>query len=150
MAEYFSRLKRDVERARRPREGLAKLRDDFFEAVILDVLVPELDGVALCRLIRKGSGIPVFTLTARGELTNRVVDPERGADDYHPPHSFEPRELVACLPTMLRRREVLARRRSGTGYLYRHPSKCPDLSSAWPWPACLRTRARSKTPAFRR
>ena len=107
LAEYFSRFEVELELAGRPSEGLAKLRSGNFDAAILDVMLPEMDGFALCRLIRKGSDIPIIMLTARGELTDRVVGLELGADDYLP-KPFEPRELVARLHTVLRRQRAVA------------------------------------------
>jgi OmpR family response regulator RpaB len=73
------------------------------DAAILDVMLPEMDGFALCRTIRRDSDIPILMLTARGEVMDRVVGLELGADDYLP-KPFEPRELVARLQTVLRRR----------------------------------------------
>ena len=66
-------------------------------------MLPEQDGFSLCRAIRQESGIPIVMLTARGEVMDRVVGLELGADDYLP-KPFEPRELVARLQTVLRRR----------------------------------------------
>ncbi len=66
-------------------------------------MLPEMDGFELCRTIRKESDIPIIMLTARGEVMDRVVGLELGADDYLP-KPFEPRELVARVQTVLRRR----------------------------------------------
>ena len=66
-------------------------------------MLPEMDGFDLCRAIRKDSDIPIIMLTARGEVMDRVVGLELGADDYLP-KPFGPRELVARLQTVLRRR----------------------------------------------
>ena len=109
LAQYFQRFEMALECATRPSEGLARLRAGNFDAAILDVMLPEMDGFALCRMIRRDSDIPIIMLTARGELTDRVVGLELGADDYLP-KPFEPRELVARLHTVLRRR-----RASGSG-----------------------------------
>jgi OmpR family response regulator RpaB len=79
------------------------LREGHFDAAILDVMLPEMDGFELCRTIRKDNDIPIIMLTARGEVMDRVVGLELGADDYLP-KPFEPRELVARLQSMLRRR----------------------------------------------
>ena len=57
-------------------------------------MLPEMDGLEVCRTIRKDSNIPIIMLTARGETTDRIVGLEIGADDYLP-KPFEPRELVA-------------------------------------------------------
>jgi two-component system OmpR family response regulator len=67
------------------------------------VMLPEMDGFALCREIRRGSDLPILMLTARGDVMDRVIGLELGADDYLP-KPFEPRELVARLQTILRRR----------------------------------------------
>jgi len=81
---------------------MTRLRQGHIDAVILDVMLPEMDGFALCRTIRKNSDIPLIMLTARGEVMDRVVGLELGADDYVP-KPFEPRELVARVQTVLRR-----------------------------------------------
>ncbi|HSV79347.1 MAG TPA: response regulator transcription factor [Ramlibacter sp.] len=103
LATYFARFELELEQALRPSEGLARLRQGGFDAAILDVMLPEQDGFALCRAIRRESDIPIVMLTARGEVMDRVVGLELGADDYLP-KPFEPRELVARLQTVLRRR----------------------------------------------
>ncbi len=105
LARYFQRFELELATAARPSEGLALLRSGRFEAVILDVMLPEMDGFALCRTIRAESDIPIIMLTARGELTDRVVGLELGADDYLP-KPFEPRELVARVQTILRRQRT--------------------------------------------
>src|SRR5436190_9619 len=78
---------------------LKKLKPDL---VILDVMLPGRDGFDICREIRRVSHTPVIMLTARGELTDRVVGLEVGADDYLS-KPFEPRELVARIQSVLRR-----------------------------------------------
>ena len=105
LAAYFQRFDLSLTLAHRPSTGLAKLRGGHFDAAILDVMLPEMDGFALCRAIRKSSDIPIIMLTARGEVMDRVVGLELGADDYVP-KPFEPRELVARLQTVLRRRRL--------------------------------------------
>ncbi|HYP69902.1 MAG TPA: response regulator transcription factor [Variovorax sp.] len=107
LASYFSRFDFALDSASHPSEGLAKLRQGGYDAAILDVMLPEMDGFALCREIRKTSDIPIVMLTARGEVMDRVVGLELGADDYLP-KPFEPRELVARLQTILRRHRVAA------------------------------------------
>jgi OmpR family response regulator RpaB len=103
LAEYFARVGFELKHATRPSAGLALLREGGFDAAILDVMLPEMDGFALCRTIRQESDIPILMLTARGEVTDRVVGLELGADDYLP-KPFEPRELLARVQTILRRR----------------------------------------------
>ena len=102
LAAYFKRVDFELDAAVRPSDGLAKLRAQHYDAAILDVMLPEMDGFALCRAIRRESDIPIVMLTARGEVMDRVVGLELGADDYLP-KPFEPRELVARLQTILRR-----------------------------------------------
>jgi two-component system OmpR family response regulator len=103
LASYFQRFDLTLVQALRPSEGLAQLRRGGFDAAILDVMLPEMDGFELCRTIRRESDLPVVMLTARGDVMDRVVGLELGADDYLP-KPFEPRELVARLQTVLRRR----------------------------------------------
>ena len=102
LAAYLRRFDFELEAAHRPLAGLARLAQGGIEAVILDVMLPEMDGFEVCRRIRQGSDVPVLMLTARGELSDRVVGLELGADDYLP-KPFEPRELAARLQTILRR-----------------------------------------------
>lgn len=99
---YFARFGFQLISADTPSAGLEKLASEQPELVILDVMLPEMDGFEVCRLIRKSSDIPIIMLTARGEVTDRVVGLELGADDYLP-KPFEPRELVARIQNILRR-----------------------------------------------
>lgn len=105
LSTYFARFEYGLVQALRPSTGLQDLAKGGFDAAILDVMLPEMDGFALCREIRKTSDIPIIMLTARGEVMDRVVGLELGADDYLP-KPFEPRELVARLQTVLRRRQL--------------------------------------------
>jgi OmpR family response regulator RpaB len=102
LAAYFKRFEFELVHATRPSTGLALLREGGFDAAILDVMLPEMDGFELCRTIRKESSVPIVMLTARGDVMDRVVGLELGADDYLP-KPFEPRELLARLQTVLRR-----------------------------------------------
>jgi len=102
LATYLRRFDFELEAAHRPSAGLQRLAEGDFDAVILDVMLPEMDGFEVCRRIRQSNDIPVLMLTARGELSDRVVGLELGADDYLP-KPFEPRELAARLQTILRR-----------------------------------------------
>lgn len=85
-----------------PSTGLAALASNNFDLVILDVMLPEMDGFEVCKVIRKDNDIPVIMLTARGDVMDRVVGLELGADDYLP-KPFEPRELVARINSILKR-----------------------------------------------
>jgi len=102
LATYLRRFQFDLQHATRPSEGLQRLRQGGFDVAILDVMLPEMDGFELCRTIRKESNIPIVMLTARGDVMDRVVGLELGADDYLP-KPFEPRELLARIQTILRR-----------------------------------------------
>jgi two-component system, OmpR family, response regulator len=102
LAAYLRRFDFELHSATRPSEGLARLNAEPFDAAILDVMLPEMDGFELLREIRRTHTLPVIMLTARGELADRVVGLEMGADDYLP-KPFEPRELAARLGTVLRR-----------------------------------------------
>ena len=102
LATFFGRFEFALDSATRPSAGLAMLRATAYDAVILDVMLPEMDGFELCRTIRRESDVPVIMLTARGDVMDRVVGLEIGADDYLP-KPFEPRELLARLQTVLRR-----------------------------------------------
>ena len=102
LATYLRRFDLQLDGATRPSTGLAQLAATPYDAVILDVMLPEMDGFEVCRRIRRDSDIPVLMLTARGDVTDRVVGLELGADDYLP-KPFEPRELAARLQTILRR-----------------------------------------------
>lgn len=102
LAAFFRRFDFDLDSATLPSVGLAKLRAGNYDAAILDVMLPEIDGFELCRQIRRESDLPVIMLTARGDVMDRVVGLEIGADDYVP-KPFEPRELLARLQTVLRR-----------------------------------------------
>lgn len=74
-----------------------------FDAVILDLMLPDMDGLEVCRQLRTRDDTPVLMLTARGDAVDRIVGLELGADDYLP-KPFEPRELLARLRAILRRR----------------------------------------------
>jgi len=85
-----------------PEEGLRLLRSWPPDIVILDVMLPGMDGFAVCRKVRETSRVPIIMLTARGDVMDRIVGLELGADDYLP-KPFEPRELVARIQAVLRR-----------------------------------------------
>lgn len=87
------------------REGREQLAAGGFDALLLDVMLPDGDGFDFCREVRAGSDIPILMLTARGEDTDRIVGLELGADDYLP-KPFNPRELLARLRAILRRRQT--------------------------------------------
>jgi len=84
------------------RTGLSRLGSEPYDAVVLDLMLPDMDGLEVCRQLRAFSDAPVLMLTARGDAMDRVVGLEVGADDYLP-KPFEPRELLARLRAILRR-----------------------------------------------
>ena len=86
------------------RTGLSRLQAEPHDALVLDLMLPDLDGLEVCRQLRTFSDVPVLMLTARGDAMDRVVGLEIGADDYLP-KPFEPRELLARLRAILRRRD---------------------------------------------
>src|SRR5579872_4251452 len=83
--------------------ALEKFEAGVFDAVILDLMLPDMDGLDVCRQLRARFDTPVLMLTARGDAIDRIVGLELGADDYLP-KPFEPRELVARLRAIMRRR----------------------------------------------
>jgi DNA-binding response OmpR family regulator len=84
-------------------DGLKLLRQGSFAALVLDIMLPDLDGFEVCRRVRAESDIPILMLTARGDEMDRIVGLELGSDDYLP-KPFNPRELLARLRAILRRR----------------------------------------------
>ena len=100
--EYLIKFGFEAISAIHPLEGLKLVKIHQPDLIILDIMMPDIDGFELCREIRKDYSIPIIMLTARGEVTDRVVGLELGADDYVP-KPFEPRELVARIQTVLRR-----------------------------------------------
>lgn len=108
LTEYLRRFEIVLTHAATGDEGLRMLRSDPPDCVLLDVMLPGRDGFDVCREIRKTSDIPVIMLTARGEVADRIVGLEIGADDYLP-KPFEPRELAARIQAVLRRRQAQVR-----------------------------------------
>jgi two-component system phosphate regulon response regulator OmpR len=88
--------------------GLRMLEREPFDALVLDLSLPDIDGLEVCRRLRAKHDIPVLMLTARGDAADRIVGLELGADDYLP-KPFEPRELLARLRAILRRSQVKAK-----------------------------------------
>ncbi|MTD96302.1 response regulator [Hyphomicrobium sp. xq] len=82
--------------------GLKLHARDGFDAIVLDVMLPDIDGLEVCRQVRVAAPTPILMLTARGEAMDRIIGLELGADDYLP-KPFEPRELLARLRAILRR-----------------------------------------------
>ena len=83
--------------------GIALEARETFDALVLDLMLPDMDGLEVCRRVSARGETPILMLTARGDAMDRVVGLEMGADDYLP-KPFEPRELLARLKAILRRR----------------------------------------------
>jgi DNA-binding response OmpR family regulator len=104
VSEYLGEAGFQVSVVGEGRDGLARLTREPYDALILDLMLPTMDGLEVCRQLRAKSDTPVLMLTARGDTMDRVVGLEVGADDYLP-KPFEPRELLARLRAILRRRQ---------------------------------------------
>ena len=102
LRQYFAQFELALDSELRPLAAIERLRQQEYDLVVLDVMLPEIDGFETCRRIRQFSNIPIVMLTARGEVMDRVVGLELGADDYLP-KPFEPRELVARIQNIFRR-----------------------------------------------
>ncbi len=100
--DYLEPMGYDVDAAHTGSHGLEKVLAGDFNVVILDVMMPEMDGFEVLKRLRKESDIPVLMLTARGDETDRIVGLEMGADDYLP-KTFSTRELLARLRAVTRR-----------------------------------------------
>ncbi len=102
LASFLDQHGVDLAHARDGRRGLAELAAGAYDVVLLDVMMPGIDGLDVLRRIRKDSPVPVIMLTAKGDEADRVVGLELGADDYIA-KPFSPRELLARLRAVLRR-----------------------------------------------
>lgn len=102
MAEYFARQTYSVECVHNGRDGLIRVLERQYDLVILDVMLPVLDGFEVLRQIRKRSTVPVIMLTARSRERDRIAGLDIGADDYLP-KPFGPDELMARIRAVLRR-----------------------------------------------
>jgi DNA-binding response OmpR family regulator len=102
LEEYLAKHSIKTLSAVNPREGFKLFHENSPDLLILDVMLPEMDGFEILKQIRQTSAVPVIMLTARGDVTDRVVGLELGADDYLP-KPFEPRELAARIQSVLRR-----------------------------------------------
>ena len=102
LIEFLGSYKYDAIAKHTPEEGLIYLEKKEVNIIILDIMLPGMDGFQVLRKIREVISTPVIMLTARGEVTDRIVGLELGADDYLP-KPFEPRELLARIQSILRR-----------------------------------------------
>ena len=102
LIEFLVSYKYKIVAKHTPEEGLEYLGKKEANVIILDIMLPGMDGFQVLRKIRENLSTPVIMLTARGEVTDRIVGLELGADDYLP-KPFEPRELLARIQSILRR-----------------------------------------------
>lgn len=102
LKDYLEPLGYRVSAAHTGPEGLEKADQGHFDAVILDVMMPGMDGFEVLKMLRKRHDVPVLMLTSRGDETDRIVGLEMGADDYLP-KTFSTRELLARLRAVTRR-----------------------------------------------
>jgi two-component system OmpR family response regulator len=107
LAQYLGQNGITVAHAPDGGRGLAALEATAYDAVLLDVMMPGMDGLEVCKRIRAKRQVPILMLTARGDETDRVVGLELGADDYLA-KPFSPRELLARLRAVLRRAQPAA------------------------------------------
>ena len=107
VADYLRQSAFAVDVATSGTAGLASVQraiqsGNRYDALVLDLMLPDMDGLDVCRKLRASTDLPILMLTARGDETDRIVGLEIGADDYLP-KPFNPRELVARLKAILRR-----------------------------------------------
>jgi DNA-binding response OmpR family regulator len=138
LCEYLRPLGFDVVAASTGPEGLERARQEDFAAVILDVMLPGMNGLDVLRELRRESQVPVLMLTALGDEPDRIVGLEMGADDYLP-KNFSTRELLARLRAVLRRSMVTAQ--------LKEPAKNPPIVVGDLWVDVeARTAALGETP----
>ena len=102
LKDYLSKFGFYIYSEINPKKELIKLKRELPDIIILDVMLPDIEGFELCKKIRELYSVPIIMLTARGEVSDRILGLELGADDYLP-KPFEPRELVARIQSILRR-----------------------------------------------
>jgi len=112
VADYLAPMGYDVSVVHTGPEGVERATRDAWHAVILDVMLPGMDGFEVLKQIRKSSDVPVLMLTARGDEADRIVGLEIGADDYLP-KTFSTRELLARLRAVTRRTAGATKRHAG-------------------------------------
>ncbi|MBN1412702.1 MAG: response regulator transcription factor [Spirochaetales bacterium] len=109
LTDYLAQFKYSVRSVTSPGEGLQLLERSMPDLIVLDIMLPQMNGFEVCKKIRERWEVPIIMLTARGEVSDRIVGLELGADDYLP-KPFEPRELAARIQSILRRTQKRASR----------------------------------------
>src|SRR5687768_2984917 len=111
LRDFLSRYEISCQCAHTGEAGLRLLREKRpekpLELIILDIMLPDISGFDLCQNIRRESSLPIVMLSARGDVYDRILGLELGADDYLP-KPFEPRELLARMESVLRRHQPAA------------------------------------------
>jgi two-component system OmpR family response regulator len=102
--KFLKKYDIDVTNVETPYKGIEKLKDSDYRLLILDLTLPEIDGLEVVTKIREFSSIPIIISSARDDIVDKVVGLERGADDYLP-KPYNPRELEARIKSLLRREE---------------------------------------------
>ena len=102
LTKFLAKYGMNVQSVETPKAALNALQLNLYDLIILDLTLPRMDGLELCRLIRKDYDIPIIISSARSDLTDKIIGFECGADDYLP-KPYGPRELVARIQTVLRR-----------------------------------------------
>ena len=107
VSEYLTDAGFDITHVLNAGDGLALVQaqtssEKPIDGIVLDLMLPDMDGLTVCQKVRAQSNVPILMLTARGDAMDRIVGLEMGADDYLP-KPFEPRELLARLRAILRR-----------------------------------------------
>jgi len=135
LSEYLESETFNVDQAHDGLAGLNQARSKNYDAIVLDVMMPEMDGFSVLRELRQSQSTPVITLTAKGEDVDRIVGLEMGADDYLP-KPCNPRELVARLKAVLRRTQFAPQEQAEikTGLLEVHPKSRKAYFKSEPLP----------------
>lgn len=102
LATFLASCGMDLHACHTAADGVRTLKSGQFDALLLDLMLPDGDGIEICQRVRTFSPIPIIMLTAKGEETDRIVGLEVGADDYLP-KPYSPRELLARIKAVLRR-----------------------------------------------
>ncbi len=106
LTEYLEQFDIKIKNVEDPYLGLALLENEKFDLIILDLTLPGIDGLDVCKEIRKESSIPIIISSARHDIMDKVTALENGADDYLP-KPYNPRELEARIKTILRRQPTI-------------------------------------------
>ncbi|MCL4108052.1 UNVERIFIED_CONTAM: hypothetical protein GTU68_017080 [Idotea baltica] len=105
LSEYLESENFSVDKVHDGVDGVTKAQNKSYDAIVLDVMMPRMDGFSVLRELRPTNATPVIMLTAKGEDIDRIVGLEMGADDYLP-KPCNPRELVARIKAVLRRTQL--------------------------------------------